>query len=337
MNQEVDVSIIIPTYNRKEELKKLLHSLTLQILPQKEIEVIVIDDGSHDSTVEFLQEEQDRGALTFSMQDHKGPGAARNAGMKMAQGRVFVFTDTDCIPHPHWLKNLIQPFEDETVGAVGGPEVTDPEEPILPRCLQFVMTSPITTGGLRGAKKRLARYYPRTFNMAISRKAYEKVGGFKEWFHGEDVEMSYKIKEAGFKLIYCEEAKVYHHRGSTLSRFFLQLLRMGEARWLLFRTHKELMEPLFLLPPLGIILLTVLLVLSPFSAAIFSLLKMLLIAGIMYFTIIGLSAWITLKSVKAFFLAPLAFICQHVGYGVGFLIALGKKKMEIFPRHICLT
>jgi len=326
MSKEVDVSVIIPTYNRKEDLQKLLQFLASQTLPQKEIEIIVIDDGSHDSTLEFLKEEQGKGALSFSTQDHKGPGAARNAGMKMAQGRVFVFTDTDCIPHPHWLKNLVYPFEDETVGAAGGPEVPDPGEPILSRCFQFVMTSPLTTGGLRGAKKRLARYYPRTFNMAISRKAYEKVGGFREWYHGEDVEMSFRIKEARFKLTYCEDAKVSHHRAATFSQFFLQLLRMGEARWLLFRTHRALMEPLFLLPPTAIVLLPVLFVLSPFSPAILSLLQALLTLGIIYLAMVGLSAWVSLKLATAFFLAPLAFICQQVGYGAGFLLAAGKKK-----------
>jgi len=326
MSKEVDVSVIIPTYNRKEELTKLLSFLKAQTLPQRKCEIVIINDGSSDSTVEFLQREQVAGTLIFSVQDHRGPGAARNMGMKMAQGKIFVFTDTDCIPHPHWLENLIRPFEDGTVGAAGGPEIPDPEEPILSQCFQFVMTSPLTTGGLRGAKKQLARYYPRTFNMAISRKAYEKVGGFKEWYHGEDVEMSFRIKEAGFKLIYCDDAKVCHHRPATFSQFFFQLLRMGEARWLLFRTHRKLMEPLFLLPLSAIVLLTVLLVLSPFSPAILSLLKALLALGIIYLAMVGLSAWSAFKSTKAFFFAPLAFICQQVGYGVGFLFAAGKKK-----------
>jgi GT2 family glycosyltransferase len=326
MNREVDVSIILPTYNRKEELKKLLQFLKNQTLPEKVVEIIVIDDGSRDSTVEFLQSAQEAGVLTFSIQNHKGPGAARNAGMKLAQGKIFVFTDTDCTHHPHWLENLIQPFGDEAVGASGGPEVPDPEKPILSRCFQFVMTSPITTGGLRGAKKSLARYYPRTFNMAISRKAYEKVGEFKEWFHGEDVEMSFRIKQAGFKLIYCEEAKVYHHRPETFSRFFLQLVRMGEARWLLYKTHRELMESLFLVPPSAIVLLTVLLVLSPFSPFMLSTLQVLLTLGIIYLATVGLSAWVTLKSFRAFFLAPLAFICQQVGYGVGFLLGVVKNR-----------
>jgi cellulose synthase/poly-beta-1,6-N-acetylglucosamine synthase-like glycosyltransferase len=326
MSKEVDVSIIIPTYNRKEELTKLLSSLKAQTLPQRKLEIVVIDDGSCDSTVEFLQREQAAGTLAFSVQDHRGPGAARNAGMEMAQGNIFVFTDTDCISHSHWLENLIRSFEDETVGGAGGLETPDPAESILSRCFQFVMTSSLTTGGLRGAKKRLARYYPRTFNMAISRKAYEKAGGFKEWYHGEDIEMSFRIKEAGFKLIYCDDAKVYHHRPATFFRFFLQLLRMGEARWLLFRTHRELIEPLFLLPPSAIVLLTVLLVLSPFSPTILSLFKALLTLGIIYLAMVGLSAWGALKSVRAFFLAPLAFICQQVGYGVGFLMAAGNKK-----------
>jgi GT2 family glycosyltransferase len=330
MNREVDVSIIIPTYNRKEELKKLLQFLKKQTPPHTQGEIIVIDDGSNDSTLDFLQKEQEEGTLSFAVQLHKGPGVARNAGMEMAQGKIFVFIDTDCIPCPRWLENLIQPFEDEAVGAAGGLEIPDPAESILSRCFQFVMTSPLTTGGLRGAKKRLARYYPRTFNMAISRKAFEKVGGFKEWYHGEDVEMSFRIQEAGFRLVYCDEAKVFHQRPATFSSFFLQLLRMGEARWLLCRTHRKLMEPLFLLPSLAIVLFTLLIFLSPFFPAIFSVFKVLFALGIIYLAIIGISAWIALRSVKALLFAPLAFICQQVGYGVGFLCGIEKTIHHIW-------
>jgi len=326
MSREVDVSIIIPTYNRKEELKQLLAALREQTLSQKAFELIIVDDGSNDSTPEFLQREKERGILSFAAQLHRGPGAARNEGMKLARGEIFVFTDTDCIPHRHWLESLLRPFEDETAGAAGGPEIPDNDASFLPRCFQFVMTSPLTTGGLRGAKKRIARYYPRTFNMAISRKAYEKVGGFREWYHGEDVEMSFRIKQAGFNLIYCDDAKVSHHRPATFSQFFFQLLRMGEARWLLFRTHRKLMEPLFLVPPLAILLFIALFLVSPFSPAIFSILKPLFALGIIYLAIIGISAWITLRSVKALLLAPLAFIYQQAGYGVGFLLGVVKNR-----------
>lgn len=163
--------------------------------------------------------------------------------------------------------------------------------------------------------------------MAILRKAYEKIGGFKEWYHGEDVEMSFRIKKAGFKLVYCEDAKVYHHRPATFSSFFLQLLKMGEARWLLFRTHGELMEPLFLVPPAAIIMLIALFVLSPFSSIAFYLLKVLISVGVLYLAIIGFAAWAKLKSANALFLAPLAFVVQQAGYGVGFFLALIKKKI----------
>jgi GT2 family glycosyltransferase len=326
MSREVDVSIIIPTYNRKEELKQLLAALREQTLSQKAYELIIIDDGSNDSTPEFLQREKERGSLSFAAQLHRGPGAARNEGMKLARGEIFVFTDTDCIPHRHWLESLLRPFEDETAGAAGGPEIPDTDASFLPRCFQFVMTSPLTTGGLRGAKKRIARYYPRTFNMAISRKAYEKVGGFREWYHGEDVEMSFRIRQAGFKLLYCEDAKVYHRRSAIFSQFFFQLLRMGEARWLLFRTHRKLMEPLFLVPPAAITMLVVLFVLSPLFSIAFYFLRVLISFGVLYLVIIGFAAWAKLKSAKALFFAPLAFVVQQAGYGVGFLLGVVKNR-----------
>lgn len=320
--QEVDVSIIIPTYNRKEELKKLLRLLKNQIPLNIQSEIIVIDDGSNDSTLKFLQEEQEKGNLTFVVQAHKGPGAARNTGMQRGHGNLFVFIDTDCTPCHHWLENLLQCFEDESVGAVGGPEIPDPDTSLLSRCFQFVMSSPLTTGGLRGGRKRLARYYPRTFNMAISRKAYEKVGGFKEWFHGEDVEMSFRIKKAGFKIAYCQDAKVYHKRPETFLAFFLQTLKMGESRWLLFRTHQKLLEPIYLVPPFLLILFSVLLVLSPLSHLCFNILKIVINSGILYLVIVSCIASFSLKSARAFFLIPVAFICQQTGYGLGFIYGL---------------
>jgi len=190
------ISVIIPTYNRKDQLEELLHSLNNQTLSPSQFEIIVVDDGSGDDTEEWLMKNIDKfkAKISFYTQIHRGPGAARNLGMEKAEGDIFAFTDTDCIAQPNWLENLIKPLHSEKVGAVGGKEIINNKDPILMRCFHYLMTSPLTTGGLRGKRgRRLAHFYPRTFNMAISRKAYQATKGFKKM---------------GFDLIYQDSAKV---------------------------------------------------------------------------------------------------------------------------------
>src|SRR5512139_3594521 len=193
MSAPVPVSVIIPAYNRKSELEQLLAALAGQTLPLGSFEVIVVDDGSDDGTREWLNERRGGFAFPFSWfaQEHRGPGAARNLGMKHAAGDIFAFIDTDCIPQPDWLEQLIKPFASGKVGAVGGREIINERDPLLMRCFHYLMTAPLTTGGMRGKEgKRLARFYPRTFNMAVSRKAYEAAGGFRSMYHAEDIELS---------------------------------------------------------------------------------------------------------------------------------------------------
>ena len=271
------VSVIIPTYNRKEELTGLLSSLEKQTLPAADFEIIIVDDGSADDTLFYLKALVTGGKenLFFCYQKNQGPGAARNRGMAMARGTLFAFTDTDCRPLPEWLEELIKPFSDKQVGAVGGAEEFEPAERALSRAIHFCMTSPLTTGGIRGASgKKLARYYPRTFNMAISREAFERTGGFKQLYHGEDIELSFRIKKLGLALLYNEKARVCHHRRSTMKQFFKQLLRMGEARVALARLHPKMLEPLHVMPAAGILIVCLALALSAFSAVFISLIKL---------------------------------------------------------------
>ena len=220
--KHITVSVIIPTYNRKEELAKLLRSLNKQTLSPSSYEIIVVDDGSEDGTVEWLLEHKEQLTVSLSCytQVRGGPGTARNLGMEKAVGEIFAFTDTDCIVQPEWLERLIEPFSSEEVGAVGGSEIINDHDPLLMRCFHYLMTAPLATGGLRGKKgKRLARFYPRTFNMAISRKVYQATGGFKKMFHAEDIELSYRIKQNGFDLVYEDSARVYHRRRNNLTQF----------------------------------------------------------------------------------------------------------------------
>jgi len=326
------VSVIVPTYNRKEELAGLLASLEQQTLPAADFEIIVIDDGSADDTLFYLKTLAACGKenLVFCYQKNQGPGAARNRGMAMARGTLFAFTDTDCRPLPEWLEELIKPFIDKQVGAVGGAEEFNPAERTLSRAIHFCMTSPLTTGGIRGTSgKKLARYYPRTFNMAISRDAFERTGGFRPLYHGEDIELSFRIKETGLTLLYNEKARVCHQRRATIKQFFKQLMRMGEARVTLARLHPKMIEPLHVIPAAGIFILFLALALSVFSDVFITFLKLLIGACFLFAILLGAAGSMTrgllIKDrLKFFFLVPFVFVLQQAAYGIGFYRGLWK-------------
>ncbi len=325
------ISVIVPTYNRRQEIEGLLSALEKQTLPPGAFEVIIVDDGSTDDTSAFLVSYAETTSLSFAFctQDNSGPGAARNRGMEMAHAPVFAFTDTDCRPRRDWLEKVLTAFQHPAVGCVGGAEEAPPAPGSFMQAVHFCMTSALTTGGMRGKTgRKLARYYPRTFNMAVSRTALKKTGGFKPLYHGEDVEMSCRIKKAGFTLVYTGRAIVVHKRRTTLGAFFRQTLNMGRARITLARLHRELLEPLHMVPAAVLLLCIQILCLSSISHAFLPLLAACTSAGVLYLTVIGLTAGLTHKNPALLFLAPLVFLAQQTGYGLGFLLGLCKNTLS---------
>ncbi len=322
------VSLIIPTHNRRDELAELLSCLEKQTLPRNQFEIIVVDDGSDDDTLTCLKNLVNKGKnnLYFFYQKNMGPGAARNQAMLMARAPVFAFTDTDCRPFPSWLEELLRMFSEKDVGAVGGAEEIQAGDSALMHAIHFCMTSSFTTGGMRGKKgRKLARYYPRTFNMAISRKAFRETGGFKPLYHGEDIELSFRIKKAGFNICYNEDAKVYHKRRCSIKQFFFQVLAMGEARVTLASLHPEMLETLHVLPAAAVLTLTLFLILSFFSSLFLILFKALLITGACFIALIEYCTFRQKRGFRMMVLVPLVFIVQQSAYGMGFLRGICKK------------
>ena len=334
------VSVIIPVFNRKDELQELLAALARQTLAPEQFEIIVVDDGSTDDTLFYLKSLVDSGRenLIFHYQKNQGPGAARNRGMAMARGNIFAFTDTDCRPRPDWLEELLKPFADTQVGAAGGAEEYDAQGTLLQRAIHICMTSSFTTGGLRGKTgTKLARYYPRTFNMAISREAFEKTGGFASLYHGEDIEFSFRIKQAGLALVFNESARVYHRRRDSLQGFFKQVLKMGEARVTLVRLHPEMLEPLHLAPAAGLLALLIIIALSLFTNAFPFQLKLLLVAVFLFLIVLGSAGSsagdMPVKDrLRLFLLIPVLFVLQQSAYGIGFYRGLWKWLSESVNR-----
>jgi glycosyltransferase involved in cell wall biosynthesis len=322
-------SVIIPSYNRKNELDHLLESLEKQSLPVEQYEVVVVDDGSTDGTAEWIGSFQAATPLhlRFFQQDHRGPGAARNCGAEKAAGRVLVFTDSDCIVPNNWLAEIKRVFDsDPVVQAFGGPDDASPDFLPLLKAINYSMTSFLTTGGMRGSKrKRLAKYYPRSFNMGLRRELYQRSGGFGDLRHGQDVEFSRRIVKSGAKIAYIPNAPVFHKRRASLGAFFKQVFNWGVARINLYRIDHAMLEPLHFAPAAGFwlgLLFTISALLLDVVLSIW-----LVAAGIVALVLIGcgVDAAIKWKSVYTGLLVPIVMAVQISGYGLGFTYAFILK------------
>ena len=185
------ISIITPSYNRVDELKYLYNSLQEQSVDLKQFEFIVSDDGSTDSTSETVKHWQTESnfPIKFITQENQGPGAARNHGLENSEGELILFIDSDCEAHPDWIKTIYEEYLNDSFDACGGPDGAKDDFTTLQKAIDFAMTSFITTGGMRGhSEKMMAKFFPRTHNMGIKRSVYEKVGGFGDLRHGQDIE-----------------------------------------------------------------------------------------------------------------------------------------------------
>ena len=322
------ISIIIPTYNRKDELEDLLPSLRWQesTVP---FEIIVVDDGSTDGTRELLKDltKEWKGVLRFIGQNRAGPGAARNLGIKHAHGDILVFVDSDCIAPRGWLYNLISVFDNPKVGAAGGPELAPAADCLLSKCQTHVMTAFLTTGGLRGRKgKKLGFYYPRGFNVAVRKHVAEAVGGFTRRFQGEDILFGLKVKQMGYILKYVPDAAMYHRRRATLSEYFRQLYRMGKTRVEMAFLHKSLLEPIYTLPGIALLFAIILVFGAIISETLFKIFGGSMIIASLFLTVLGIDSAIRLKTLQAFGIVPFLFMIQQTAYGLGTIVAALRRQ-----------
>ncbi|MBN1481690.1 glycosyltransferase [candidate division KSB1 bacterium] len=326
---KVILSVIIPSYNRKDEIQELLTSLDAQDLDKDQFEVVVVDDGSTDGTDGWIYDFSKTSDLdlSFIRQNHQGPGAARNLGMQTAKGDVFVFIDSDCLAPSNWLSLIAKTFaEDPQVQAFGGRDDALADFPPLLLAINYSMTSFLTTGGMRGgAKKRLAKFYPRSFNMGLHRNLYEQIGGFGTLRHGQDIEFSNRIIKSGATVAYLPESVVYHKRRTSLRKFFRQVFNWGVARINLFKIDSKMLEPLHIAPALGfwfIVALTFWALIFPAVFAIWKLLAMIALSAIILSAVHAAIKW---KNIKAGLLVPIVMPIQIVAYGLGFSIAFCRR------------
>lgn len=312
-------SIIIPVYNRPDEIYELLESLTKQTYTN--FEVLIVEDGSEKTSKHIVEEFSDQLNVHYYYKDNSGQGFSRNYGFERAKGDYFVVFDSDCIIPEHYFETVNRFLSTHNVDCWGGPDRAHPSFTPLQKAINFSMTSFFTTGGIRGLKKNLGGFHPRSFNMGISREVYEKTGGYEITRMGEDLEFSIRIIKRGFSSALIEDAYVFHKRRTNLRQFFWQLHFFGRARINIRRFYPEEVKPVHLFPTLffvGLILSILFLVLDIY------ILNRLFLLYILYAGILFLSSLIQEKNLQIASLSIVAAFTQLSAYSIGFLSELWK-------------
>ena len=187
-------SIIVPVYNRPDEVDELLESLTNQSV--KDFEVIIVEDGSSIPCKEVCDKYADKLDLHYYNKPNSGPGQSRNYGAERANGEYVIVLDSDVVLPTDYIKAINEELDREHADAFGGPDEAHSSFTDTQKAISYSMTSFFTTGGIRGGKKNLDKFYPRSFNMGISKKAYMALGGFSKMRFGEDIDFSIRIFKA---------------------------------------------------------------------------------------------------------------------------------------------
>jgi len=328
------VSVIIPTYNQQENLCSALHSLASLQYDRDKLEVIVVNDGSTDKTKESilnLQADLPYSFCCVSLDKKSGISKARNAGVQQAAGSVLVFTDDDCLFEKDWLKKLVKPFRDPETGTAGGPDKTPEGVSLFSKCVDYLFTSFVGTGGLRrGGGVRLGQYYPKGCNVAILREAMDKVGMYDELLQPcEDIEMGYRIKQGGYKIAYVPEAFVWHKRRSELIPYLKKMFGIGYGRTLLVKKHRGLFQTAHTIPFSGMVLFAFLLFFSFFSPAAESLLQLMLSGYTLILLLSFFQAFFIIKDIRGAICIPPLLTLHLLAHGTGVFAALGKKFLRI--------
>lgn len=313
-------SFIIPLFNRPDELRELLQSLTAQTYRQ--FEAVVVEDGSTIPAEDVVQQFTDAFPLRYYRIANVGPGGARNYGCQRATGEYFLFVDSDCLLPPHYVETVHLALTTRPVDAFGGPDAAHPSFSPMQQAINYTMTSMWTTGGIRGRKRHVGVFHPRSFNMGIARSVYEATGGFSGMRFGEDVEFSARMIKSGFSTALIEAAFVYHKRRVSWRQFFRQVHNSGIARINLYLRHPETLH------------------LAHFFPALFSLYCFGVGAGLLvspratlwaasglfgYAALLFADATYRTRSVVIGGLSLIAAYVQLIGYGSGFLRAVWRR------------
>lgn len=312
-------SVIVPVYNRPQELQELLASLSVQE-NAPEFEVVVIEDGSDLKSDEVVNRFGQL-EIVYHYKPNTGPGDSRNTGMKMASGDYFLIFDSDCILPRHYLQTVQSCLEAAPVDFFGGPDAALDSFSDIQKAINFAMTSLLTTGGIRGGSERLDAFQPRSFNMGISREAFMRSGGFGDIHPGEDPDLAIRLWKLGFKSRLFPKAYVYHKRRIDWEKFSVQVNKFGKARPILDSWHPQYRKASFWFPSLFV------LGLSGAAVLAFTGIWWPIACYLMYFVAIFITASMQARSLKIGALTLIATWKQFYGYGMGYLESFVKINM----------
>ena len=322
---QLSYSFIIPVYNRPDEVAELLASFNQQetAIPY---EIVIIEDGSSIPCKEVIDAYPDLD-ITYLTKPNSGPGSSRNYGMERARGNYFIILDSDCMLPPQYVEVMDKQLKERYVDCFGGPDAAHPDFSNLQKAISYSMTSFFTTGGIRGGSEDTGKFQPRSFNMGLSKKAFQTSKGFGDIHPGEDPDLVLRLWDLGFKTALIPEAFVYHKRRISWKKFYTQVHKFGLVRPILNTWHPSTAKLTYWFPTLFIVGLAVSLLVALFGNTI------LLKFYALYVAIIFVHSSIINKSLVIGYLSIVATGIQFYGYGTGFLSStIGIKWLRQLPR-----
>ena len=325
-------SIIVPVFNRPDEVDELLESLSNQT--RKDFEVIIVEDGSVKNCKDVCDKYADILVLHYYAKENSGPGQSRNYGAERASGDYLLILDSDVVLPENYLQAVEDTLREAATEAFGGPDAAHPSFTPVQKAISYSMTSFFTTGGIRGGKAKLDKFYPRSFNMGIRRDVYLQLGGFSKMRFGEDIDFSYRIVEAGYQPRLFPKAWVWHKRRTDFRKFFRQVYNSGIARINLEKRHPGTMKLVHLLPTVFTVGVIGLILISAIGRALMHYVDRdqfywmcfaPWIPIILYSLLICADSTIKNKSLKVGLLSVPAAFVQLMGYGLGFIESWWKR------------
>ena len=310
-------SFIIPVYNRPDEIDELLESLS-KLDTDTTFEVVVVEDGSTISCEHIIEKYNSKLAISYYFKGNSGPGDSRNYGMRVAKGDYFIILDSDCIIPEQYLQHVTKSLQSDFVDCFGGPDAALDSFSDVQKAINFTMTSFLTTGGIRGGSEKVDKFQPRSFNMGLSKNAFEASNGFWNIHPGEDPDLSIRLWNLGFKTKLIKNAFVYHKRRISWEKFQIQVNKFGKARPILNSWYPQHTKITFWFPSLFLLGFVVSVLLTfvkfPYFLGLY----------VLYFVLLFGSSLQMNKSFKIAAYSVYAAIIQFYGYGKGFLLSFYK-------------
>jgi glycosyltransferase involved in cell wall biosynthesis len=323
-------SLIIPVYNRPEEIGELLESVA-QADYHAPFEVVIVEDGSSVPCKDIVTAYHNRLDISYYFKENSGPGDSRNYGMKVAKGDYFLIFDSDCIIPMHYLSQVSKLLNENYCDCFGGPDKALDYFSDIQKAINFAMTSFLTTGGIRGGSEKIDKFQPRSFNMGLSKKAFEASRGFGNIHPGEDPDLSMRLWKLGFETRLFSSAYVYHKRRIDWDKFSKQVSKFGKARPILNSWYPEYAKLTYFFPSAFIVGFYISIILLIFAQDIF------LKIYFTYFFLVFVFSTFQNRNLKIGWLSVIAVFRQFFGYGNGFIESfikinlLKRKPQEAFP------